>query len=168
MRTVKRLTKIVTMPVNHHKNRMLVDHLLAGCSVTVTPSLCNVITAALSLHTPQSFPLKSLNCFSNLYVERPNHMATVSWNECPYLHCSPVMGASLLGWLERAGILFKEREDKSTALSHLCSWISRSFFFPMTVLSHWETSGQLIFNVLLLWLQTTTFPWDLQKTYNNT
>lgn len=93
-------------------------------------------------------------------------MATVSWNECPYLHWSPVMGASLLGWLERAGVLFKEREDKRTVLTHLCSWISRSFF-SVTVLSRWKTSGQLILNGLLLWLQTTTFPWDLQKTYFN-
>lgn len=97
------------------------------CNTRLTPSPCAIIAAALPLHTPQSFPLKSLNCFSDLYVERPNHMATVSWNECPYLHCSPVMGAWFLAWLERTGFPFKGREDKRRFLTHLCSWISWFF-----------------------------------------
>lgn len=113
----------IIIPVNHNINQKLVGNLLTGSwTLWLTASLCTINAAALPLHTPQSFPLKSLNLFCDLYVEWPNHMATVFWNECPYLHCSPVMGVSLLGGvgMKQASSCSRGGRTKEGS-SHICA-----------------------------------------------
>lgn len=84
------------------------------CNTRFPSALCTITAAALPHHTPQRFLLKSLNCFSDLYFEWP-HMATVCWNECPYLHVQLSWGRRYLhGWI-------MDRERAEAGFSHICA-----------------------------------------------
>lgn len=85
------------------------------CNTRFPSALCTIIAAALPHHNPQRFLLKSLNCFSDLYFEWPSHMATVSWNECPYLHVQLSWGRRYLhGWN-------MDRERAEAGFPHICA-----------------------------------------------